>query len=304
MAFENDLDRLIGPHAVELAGRDDQLTSLLDDYQASELQSGLTMIAASARVPEEFAMIAQSQPGLSIELHFRGRSRTDGVSHPGAIELTQSVAGVICATQPERWRTSATAGDDISLYTLLVSSDWLERHGFAFGVKSPHRLEHLRTWRVPVEQGLVGALHDTVRSGRASSPLVRLARESVALRLLGTVLGDGRDEPPPIDARTTRRAHAARDYLATTTDPCLTIEAMARALATSPRQLQRDFQATFALSPFAFLRRHRLERAAAALRAGETDVTGAALGAGYDSPSAFARAMRKTLGIVPRELRR
>jgi AraC family transcriptional regulator len=71
----------------------------------------------------------------------------------------------------------------------------------------------------------------------------------------------------------------------------------------SPYHFHRVFRAVFGEPLGAYVRRERLQRAAAALRTGTQDVTAIALDAGYDSPSAFTRAFSDHFGLAPTEFR-
>ena len=73
---------------------------------------------------------------------------------------------------------------------------------------------------------------------------------------------------------------------------------LAEAVHLSPRQLTRRLKALTGESPGAFLRRTRLGRAAAWLRAGAS-VKEAAEAAGYSSRSQFGRAFREAFGADP-----
>ncbi|MEM1045337.1 MAG: AraC family transcriptional regulator [Pseudomonadota bacterium] len=299
---------LLAPHAVEISeSGDDDLNSLdgiVDQVQGARLQAGLTIIGVAATVPENFRMVGMSQPGLSVEVHVRGQSRSSGLSHDTSVELRTGEAAVIATQSEETWETRAKAGDQVALYTLLATSSWLERHGFGFGREYDRPLEHLSTWQRPLG---VDVLNDIGAHafGFDMSGISLLKQESLALRVMEAVLcettGDAR---PPADARMVRRARAARAYLAETSISDLSLEATAQELGTSLRQLHRDFQTVFGTTPFAFVREFRLRRAAEQIRSGEMTITQAAFAAGYASASTFSRSMSRTLGLSPKQIRR
>jgi AraC-like DNA-binding protein len=83
----------------------------------------------------------------------------------------------------------------------------------------------------------------------------------------------------------------------------VSLQELARRLATSPRQLQRAFAEAGEPGPRAYLRRVRMKRAAELLRDGST-VGQAAWLVGYSQPAQFAKAFRIEHGHLPREARR
>ena len=83
----------------------------------------------------------------------------------------------------------------------------------------------------------------------------------------------------------------------------LNLEDLAKVAHLSPYHFHRIF-AAFSGEPLAaFIRRLRLERAAQHLLHLDAPVTGIALGAGYETPSAFTRAFAGHFGVSPTEYR-
>ncbi|GAA0281929.1 hypothetical protein GCM10009127_24080 [Alteraurantiacibacter aestuarii] len=76
------------------------------------------------------------------------------------------------------------------------------------------------------------------------------------------------------------------------------LEELAASVGYSPAHLQRVFKRVTGLSPAAFARAIREERAVAALEQGGR-VTDAIYIAGYESPARFYEAMQKRLGMTP-----
>lgn len=68
----------------------------------------------------------------------------------------------------------------------------------------------------------------------------------------------------------------------------------------SPSQLARQFQATFAQSPYAWLRQVRMERAALLLRTTDDDIAVVGQKTGYKNPSHFSRDFRACFHTSPR----
>jgi AraC-like DNA-binding protein len=71
----------------------------------------------------------------------------------------------------------------------------------------------------------------------------------------------------------------------------------------SSRHMARLFQARFGSSPYAWLRRHRLERAAQLLTTTARDIAAVGRSAGYLNASHFARDFRNHTGKPPRAFR-
>ena len=82
----------------------------------------------------------------------------------------------------------------------------------------------------------------------------------------------------------------------------LDLGALARRLKVSESQVQRDFKAGFGMSPRAFLRKLRIEKAMV-LREGEESVASIAQAVGFSDHSAFSRAFRTMAGMSPRRYR-
>lgn len=102
------------------------------------------------------------------------------------------------------------------------------------------------------------------------------------------------------DDRTVRRAEAwIRAHLA---DP-ISIPALARHLATSPRTLARRLEAAVGLSPVAFVQRLRVESAVYLLRTTKHSLAEIAARVGYSDPGALRRLIQRETNASPRDLR-
>jgi transcriptional regulator GlxA family with amidase domain len=83
----------------------------------------------------------------------------------------------------------------------------------------------------------------------------------------------------------------------------LTVAVVARALASSPRQLQRAYEEIGGTSFSAHLRAVRLRNAAQLLESQPLTVRQVALLVGYRQPAHFAKAFRRRYGTTPAEYR-
>ena len=110
-------------------------------------------------------------------------------------------------------------------------------------------------------------------------------------------------------ATSTRRARQALfdDAAAIVEAECgrdLSVEEVARRIATSRRQLQRVFAEIAGTTFSDYLARVRLERAADLLRTDPRPLPQIAAAVGYRSPSSFSVAFRRHHGVPPSALRR
>lgn len=83
----------------------------------------------------------------------------------------------------------------------------------------------------------------------------------------------------------------------------LTLDDVARRVATSRRQLQRAFAEAGETSFRTFLQRIRMDRAADLLREGDAPVNQVASAVGYRQPAQFAKAFRRHHGTPPSSFR-
>ncbi|GAA1096073.1 hypothetical protein GCM10009663_44060 [Kitasatospora arboriphila] len=138
-----------------------------------------------------------------------------------------------------------------------------------------------------------------------SDLLVSSAAQHLATATLAALPHNARTDPVPADSRdatpaTLRRAVAFIDDNA---DQDLTLAAVAAAACVTPRALQYSFRRYAGCTPLAYLRRVRLARAHADLRAATPQdgltVTGAAARWGFAHPGRFAEAYRRAYGVAP-----
>jgi len=101
-----------------------------------------------------------------------------------------------------------------------------------------------------------------------------------------------------------RQSERVYNYILANLGEDLTIEAIARESGGSVSSVQRHFKEHFGLTVFEFIRRSRLERAYEALEREGATIGQAAYLAGYNTPSNFTTAFKKTYGILPKYKRR
>jgi AraC-like DNA-binding protein len=103
--------------------------------------------------------------------------------------------------------------------------------------------------------------------------------------------------------QTLARVLAAASYMERHLHADLSLEDLARAAAYSPFHFVRIFRQVTGYAPMEFLVRRRLTWAAMQLIDTQVPVEKVALRAGYESPSAFARAFARQYGMSPRKYR-
>jgi AraC family transcriptional regulator len=131
--------------------------------------------------------------------------------------------------------------------------------------------------------------------------------EELALRLAGAVvmaLAVSRRparRPSPRDER--RVTDALRRIEARSAEP-LTLGDLAREAAMSPYHFLRTFRAVAGMTPYQFVLRTRLHRAAVRLRRSNASISTIAFDAGFNDLSTFNRRFRRLMGASPRAYRR
>jgi AraC-like DNA-binding protein len=77
---------------------------------------------------------------------------------------------------------------------------------------------------------------------------------------------------------------------------------LASSVGLSHSKLHRCFRQVYGVSPFEYLRDHRLQTAMLHLQNGKSSVTEVALRVGYSNLSYFSKAFKATFGVAPGEL--
>ena len=82
-----------------------------------------------------------------------------------------------------------------------------------------------------------------------------------------------------------------------------TVEEMAKTACLSRAQLMRLFQSRVGSSPYAFVQKNRLDKAAAMLRGNRDSVLSVALACGFQSETHFGKVFKKQFGQTPKHYR-
>ncbi len=130
--------------------------------------------------------------------------------------------------------------------------------------------------------------------------------EELALRLAGAVamaLTDVQRVARRTSRRDERRVTDALRRIEALAHEQLTLTELARAAAMSPYHFLRTFRALVGMTPYQFVLRTRLHRAAVLLRRSHASVSTIAFDAGFNDLSTFNRRFRRLMGASPQVYR-
>ena len=130
--------------------------------------------------------------------------------------------------------------------------------------------------------------------------------EEVALRLAGataTLTTGSPRRPVKVSQRDEKRVAEAIRLIESQSEEHLSLSDLAGKAATSPYHFLRSFRAIVGLTPYQFLLRTRLHRAAVRLRITGDAVSRIAFEAGFGDLSTFNRRFRRVMGQTPSEYR-
>jgi AraC family transcriptional regulator len=171
----------------------------------------------------------------------------------------------------------------------------------------PAEAELFRPFAAVLEQpthryhaGLAGRAAQLARELRAGDDLGALAAEGIVLELLVTLtrLAPSRRTRPPA------WLWRAQDLLHARFGETLRLGDVAREVGVHPAHLARAFRGQFGVTLGGYVRRLRLDWAAAELERPDTSLVGVALAAGFADQSHFTRAFRHYTGLTPSVYRR
>lgn len=126
--------------------------------------------------------------------------------------------------------------------------------------------------------------------------------EEVGLRLAGAtiaLLAGSSEKPVKISQRDEKRVAEAIRLIEAEAEEPLSLTQLADQAATSPYHFLRSFRAIVGMTPYQFLLKTRLHRAAVRLRTTKEAVSTVAFDAGFNDLSTFNRRFRKVMGLAP-----
>ena len=280
----------------------------------SELRRGLVVHASDVFEDASFTALSAQHAGLSciffldgdvdVEIGERGfHFRGDGNLREGLL---------LPSVRAESFRRCSPGRQRIRHLVVSVTPEWLDRDGLAsvddhqaVSIALGAHLEG-RTWRTG--RRLAELVERILRIGASASGLDQLLVESAAVEILAEALtastGQDRahDAAPALSARDRARLRRAQDFIRADRAARPSVEAIAREAGMSPSSLQRLFRSAYGMSVLEQIRRVRLERARAALAAGECTIQEAAFMAGYSGGANFATAFKRHFGQLPSQV--
>lgn len=126
--------------------------------------------------------------------------------------------------------------------------------------------------------------------------------EEIGVRLAGsvtTLLSDVRTTPRSISSRDEKRVAQAVHLIESDAERPISLTELAEETATSPFHFLRSFRAIAGMTPYQFLLKTRLHRAAIRLCATDEPVSAVAFDAGFNDLSTFNRRFRRVMGKAP-----
>ncbi|MEM6705209.1 MAG: AraC family transcriptional regulator [Acidobacteriota bacterium] len=263
---------------------------------------------------------------LGIGFHLMGGSRFEFERSRFATKPLEVWAGTAPRGATSVFTLPRHGFETVSLrFSPEAIQDLLERHGPKHSVltrmarSAQEEVRHARLgWLDPTACQLVEAMLSSPYTGAAR----RLFLESCAFGLLASQINaseapgtqtcgsqangsrtNGAEASAPqadprLDGKLRRKMLAARDYLDGNLQDPPTIATLARIAGTNEFYLKRAFKEAFGMTVFGYVRRRRMQFAAAELHAGRS-VQETARAAGYACPRSFAEAFRRHYGVLP-----
>jgi AraC family transcriptional regulator len=157
----------------------------------------------------------------------------------------------------------------------------------------------------PITSRLLLSAADVLEGNTALDALFRQQlTDLLATRILTTHTGSSTSFRPTTGGLSPKVLRRAIERLRSDSDADVSLAALASEAELSRFHFCRAFKESTGLSPHAWLRQHRLERAMNMLRDTDASVASVAAALGYSSQTAFAAAFRNLTGETPSEWRR
>lgn len=223
-----------------------------------------------------------------------GKSVAIGTARSGVVTI-------IPAGSSARWDIPG-AVDVIQLY---LPQTTLERVGREADVPSPGHLLERTGHPDPVTSGLLMSAADVLGGNALLDALFRQQlTDLVATRILAAHTGTPIMFEPITGGLSARALQRAIERLRSDSDADISLAKLASDAGLSRFHFCRAFKESTGLSPHAWLRQQRLERAMNMLRDTDVSIELVAVELGYASQTAFAAAFKKLTGETPSDWRR
>jgi len=272
--------------------------------------SGLKLLVVQAALEQPVQtqqMIAESMVGFGFCLHGRFDASSDTAVSPFTIQAGDT--GFFAFPQHAEITENLATGHLLRVY-LMLEGKMLS--SFAQGEEDFYtlvfkKLEKQRASRVlhPITPLMQAVLHQILHCPYCGKTK-QLYLESKAMELLSHKLEQIHPSPVLPDNALKRddydRVLHAAEILVSNVEEPPDVQQLARLVGMSRSKLHRCFRRVYDISPFEYLRNHRLETAMLLLQSGETNVTEAAFRVGYSNLSYFSKAFKIMFGVAPGEL--
>lgn len=228
--------------------------------------------------------------------------RIDGVAGSERALLAPRMFSLIPGERRSTWSIGGTP-DIVLIYLHRRLKDAIaaERGGDGDTVELAPRLAQFDPLLEQLCVALLAALRERSRFGGAyADQLARTAMFHLAAHH-AVAPGAPRDEAAPRRAATTPAAGVRRaiDYLQTCLAEPLAVQTLAAVAGSSVPVFVRAFKAHTGLTPYQYLLRERIARARELLVATRRSVSEIALDTGFATPSHFAAAFHRRVGVTP-----
>lgn len=240
--------------------------------------------------------VSYDQPeGHTLSLYLTGGEGTRRLGGRGAgARGASGRAGAVCILpqgHSSRWAIS----DPFEFAHLYVPDRELRRF-FAETFERDARLMSLPEATFADTPPLAGALTRLALAVRAGEALA--AEAAMGEALVAALAPDGASGRPVKGGLAPHLCRRVEEHVEAALGETIRLDDLARLAGLSPFHFQRMFRETFGLSPHAFTRRRRVERARDLLRAGEP-VAEIAAACGFGDQSHFTRVFKSETGLTP-----
>lgn len=253
-----------------------------------------------------------SPDGAVVLLRHRFEASEGEMGHPQQLRLGMAMAGggwlqqrTLNGVLQAPWRpgqfnlvvpgdSGAYASPAVDVLGIAIDTRAYPHHALALQQLQPlaARLHH-----DPVITSVLQALWSSAQAGACLPGFLEHGAQ-VLLHRLGQLAGQRLDTGGTATPLSAQRLRQLEAYIDAQQGQPLSVTELAAAVQMQPSSFGRALRAATGLPPYAFLTRHRMQQAGAALAQGRR-VTDVALASGYANPSKFSAAFRRVLGCSP-----
>lgn len=215
-------------------------------------------------------------------------------------------AVVVNLTKPANFRREFRTGNRVSKLNIILHPDWITQratpdcpvHQFSRYHKA-HQPIRLDPEMIEQIQALMALSHpQTFQEKMQFEILTHTLTASVFNQLTSDSFQAEADATSPSCSQVNQLVHFIEKHL----DEDLSLERLAAQFSMSVSNLQRRFKQNLNLTVSGYIRLRRLEVAKQQLERGQITITEAAYEAGYQHPSNFTNAFKRTFGVPPHRI--